>query len=197
MIAEYEGESVMDALLNVAVMESVLTVVIVCVRVRRSVRVEVLVTKSVIVTLVVTVLEIQGERLVVVLRDGVFDPMLCVSVRVVCKDCEMTGVEDDHGVDVVVFEEERDAVCVMVTIGVRVPTVLVADVEPVLDDVALGKREVVADPDMVAETVSPVAEGEEEADTGERECWIEPDRREETDALLVRVGVCVPRIVTD
>jgi hypothetical protein len=178
-------------------MESVFTVVIVCVRVRRSVRVEVRVTRSVIVTLVVTVLEIQGERLVVVLRDGVFDPMLCVSVRVVCKDREMTGVEDDHGVEVVVFEEEIDAVCVMVTLLVRVPTVRVADVEPVLDDVALGKREVVADPDMVADSVSPVAEGEEEADTGERVCLGEADLREETDALLVRVGVRVPRIVRE
>ena len=178
-------------------MESVFTVVIVCVRVRRSVRVEVHVTRSVIVTLVVTVLEIQGERLVVVLRDGVFDPMLCVSVRVVCKDREMTGVEDDHGVDVVVFEEERDAVCVMVTLLVRVPTVRVAEVEPVLDDVALGKREVVAEPDMVAESVSPVAEGEEEAETGERVCLGEADLREETDALLVRVGVRVPCIVRE
>jgi hypothetical protein len=148
------------------------------------------------VTLVVTVLEIQGERLVVVLRDGVFDPMLCVSVAVVCKDREITGVEDDRGLDVVVFEEERDAVCVMVTLLVRVPTVRVADVEPVLDDVALGKREVVAEPDMVAESVSPVAEGEEEAETGEPVCLGEADLREETDALLVRVGVRVPRMVT-
>ena len=115
----------------------------------------------------VVVGEMNDVLLTLPLRDGVFDVVvLWVRVRVVFGDKDTRGVFVDLGVEVVVFDEEKDAVCVTEDVVVRVwVDDAVKEEDPVLVDVALGARVVLAVPVQLGEAVEEeVSEGEEEGD---------------------------------
>ena len=138
-----------------------------CVRVRRRVLVEVPVTTWVEEILVETVGEPKAVLLTLPLREGVFDVVvLCVRVFVVLGDEDRPGVFVVQGVEVVVFDEEKEDVCVTedVVLGVWADDALNEE-DPVLVDVGLGARVTLALPVQLGDVVEEeVREGEEEGD---------------------------------
>jgi hypothetical protein len=85
---------------------------------------------------------------------------------VVLRDSDTPGVFVVLGVEVVVFDEEKDPVCVTEDVVLRVRADdAVKEEDPVLVDVALGARVVLAVPVQLGDAVEEeVSEGEEEGD---------------------------------
>jgi len=131
--------------------------VIVCVRVRRSVRVGVPVYGIVTDVSPVRLTVVQDDTDTEVLCDGVFEVVvLCVSVWVSRKDTDTPELLDLTGVDEVVFVDEKELVGVVLPDDVWLSCAdRVKDGELVLEEVGLGRRDTVLLPVSLDDTVFP------------------------------------------